>query len=107
MKIYKFEHNVRRGETDWICAPNIKEARDFYSSETGVNSFEDTIVKALTKKELENNYLLDLNESEPDLDDYDGDLTEDDFCSGYLIIESFAGYLKTAKYTDIVATTAY
>ena len=57
MKIYKFEHNVKGGDTDW--------------------------------------------------DEYDGDLIEDDFCSGYLIIESFAEYLKTAKYTEIVATTAY
>jgi hypothetical protein len=54
MKIYEFKHNVRGGETDWVCAPNIKKARDFYSSETGIDSFEDTIVKALTKKELEN-----------------------------------------------------
>ena len=107
MKIYKFEYNVRGGETDWVCAPNIKEARDFYSSETGVDSFEDTIVKALTKKELEGSYILDLDVSEPDWSEYDGDLTEDDFCSGYLIIESFADYLKTAKYTDMVATTSY
>lgn len=57
MKIYKFEHNVKGGETDW--------------------------------------------------DEYDGDLTEDDFCNGYLIRETFADYLKTAKYTDMVATTAY
>lgn len=106
MNIYKFEYE---GETDWVCAPNIKKARDFYSSTTGINSFEDMVVKKLTKKELENNYILDLNESEPDFDDedYEGDLTEDDFCNGYLIIESFAEYLKTAKYTDMVATTAF
>lgn len=107
MKIYKFEHNVKGGDTDWVCAPNIKKARDFYSSETGINSFEDTLVKALTKKELENSYILDLDVSEPDWDEYYGNLTEDNFCSGYLIIESFADYLKTAKYTDMVATTAY
>ena len=107
MQIYKFEHNVRGGETDWVCAPNIKKARDFYSSETGINSFEDTLVKALTKKELENSYILDLDVSEPDWSEYYGDLTENDFCSGYLIIESFADYLKTAKYTDMVATTSY
>ena len=107
MKMYKFEHNVKGGETDWVCAPNIKEARDFYSSETGSNSFEDTIVRALTKKELEKSYLLDLDVSEPDWDEYEGELTEDNFCSGYLIQETFADYLKTAKYTDMVATTAY
>lgn len=104
MKIYKFEYE---GETDWVCASNIKEARDFYSSQTGISSFEDTIVKALTKKELKNSYILDLSESEPDWDEYDGDLTEDDFSCGYMIIESFADYLKTAKYTDMVATTSY
>ena len=107
MKIYKFEHNVKGGDTDWVCAPNIKKARDFYSSHAGIDSFEDMIVKALTKKELENFYILDVNESEPDWDDYDGDLTEDDFSCGYLITETFADYLKTAKYTDMVATTAY
>lgn len=105
--IYKFEYNVKGGDTDWVCAPDIKTARDFYSSETGVDSFKDTIVKKLTKKELENSYLLDLDEPEPDFDEYEGDLTEDDFSCGYLIIESFAEYLKTAKYTDMVATTAY
>jgi|LakMenE18May11ns_1017448.scaffolds.fasta_scaffold8106085_1 hypothetical protein len=109
MNIYKFEHNVKGGETDWVCAPNIKEAIDFYYSETEVNSFEGYVVKKLTKKELENNYLLDLNEPEPDWDDedYEGDLTEDDFCNGYLIIESFAEYLKTAKYVEMIATTNY
>jgi hypothetical protein len=107
MNIYEFKHDVKGGDTDWVCAPNIKKARDFYSSETGINSFEDTIVKKLTKKELENSYILDLNESEPDWDEYDGDLTEDDFCNGYLITESFAEYLKTAKYVEFVATTNY
>jgi hypothetical protein len=107
MNIYKFEHNIKGGETDWVCAPNIKSARDFYSSETGLSSFEETIIKKLTKKELENSYILDINESEPDWDTYEGDLTEEDFCDGYLISESFAEYLKTAKYIEIVATTAY
>lgn len=107
MKIYKFEHNVRGGETDWVCAPNIKKARDFYSFETGINSFKDTVVKALTKRELEKSYLLDLNELEPDWDEYEGELTEDNFCNGYLIQETFADYLKTAKYIDMVATTNY
>ena len=59
------------------------------------------------KKELENSYILDLNESEPDFDEYKGDLTEEDFCNGYLIIESFAEYLKTAKCADLVATINY
>jgi hypothetical protein len=110
MKIYKFKHNVKGGETDWVCAPNIKTAREFYSSETGVGSFEKTIVKKLTKKELEENYILDLDEPEPDCwddEEYEGILTEDNFCNGYLIQETFADYLKTAKYTDMVATTAY
>jgi hypothetical protein len=107
MKIYEFKHNVRGGETYWVCAPNIKKARDFYASEIGIDSFKDTIVKALTKKELENKYLLDLNESEPDWSEYYGNLTEDDFSCGYLITESFAEYLRTAKHTEIVATTAY
>jgi len=107
MKIYKFEHKGIGGETDWVCAPNIKEARDFYSGESGIRSFENFIVKVLTKAELENSYLLDLDEPEPDWDEYEGDLIEDDFCCGYLVIQSFAEYLKTAKYTDMVATTAY
>jgi hypothetical protein len=110
MNIYKFEHSVKGGETDWVCAPDIKTAREFYSSETGVNSFEDTIVKKLTKKELEDSYILDLDEPEPDCwddEEYEGDLTEDDYCNGYLIVKSFAEYLKTAKYVDMVASTAY
>ncbi len=61
----------------------------------------------MTKKELEDSYILDLNESEPDWETYEGDLTEDNYCNGYLIVESFAEYLKTAKYVDMVATTAY
>lgn len=107
MNIYEFKHNVKGGETDWVCAPNIEKAMEFYSRETGLNYFQDTIVKALTKQELETNYILDLNESEPDWDTYKGNLTEDDFSCGYLISESFSEYLKTAKYIEIIATTAY
>jgi hypothetical protein len=62
MKIYKFEHNIPGGETDWVCAPNINKAIDFYYDHTGINYFEDIIVKALTKKELESSYLLDVSE---------------------------------------------
>ena len=97
MNIYKFEHNVRGGETDWVCAPTIKEAREFYSSYTGINSFEETIVKKLTKKELEESQLLDVNESEPNWDEYEGDLTEDDFCNGYLITENFCEIFKNSQ----------
>lgn len=107
MKIYKFQYKGKGGDTEWVCAPNIKEARKFYTSESGVDSFEDFIVKALTKEELKNSYLLDADESEPDWEEYEGDLTEDDFSCGYLIIETMEEYLKTAKYTGMVATTNF
>lgn len=102
MNIYEFKHP--EGETDWVCAPTIKEARFYYSTYCGSS---DTACRKLLKKELETTNLLDLNESEPDWDDYQGEETEDDYCNSYKITETFAEYLKTAKYTEIMATTEY
>jgi hypothetical protein len=94
--IYKFTES---GVTDWICAPNKKEAILIY--EGNPNHAE---ISRLTKEELKNSYITDPNESEPDWDDYEGDETEDDYCNGYKIVESLEEYLKTAKHTELVAT---
>lgn len=101
MNIYEFKHSL--GETDWVCAPNIKEAKKFYKNETGSTD----LPRKVTKKELSQTYLLDVNEDEPDWDDYEGEDIEEDFCNGYKIIETFEEYLKTAKSIELMASTTY
>ena len=80
MYIYKF---TEQGGTDWICAPNKKEAIDIYEGD--LDSVEIT---RLTKEDLKNTYITD-----PDND--------------HEIIESMEEYLKTARYTELVATDTF
>jgi hypothetical protein len=75
--IYKF---TEAGVTDWICAPNKKEALGIYAGDP--NSAE---ISRLTKEELKNSYITDPY-------------------NGFKIIESMEEYLKTAKHTELVAT---
>jgi hypothetical protein len=97
--IYKF---TEAGITDWICAPNKKEAIGIYD---GNPNFAE--INRLTKEELKNSYITDPNESEPDWDEYEGDDREDDYCNGFKIVASFEDHLKTAKYTELVATNNF
>jgi len=97
--IYQFTES---GVTEWICAPNKKKAIAFYEGNP-----KNAEIKRVTKEELKNSYITDPNESEPDWDDYEGDETEDDYCNGYKIVESLEEYLKTAKHTELVASTNF
>ena len=97
--IYEFTES---GVTDWICAPNKKEAVAIYEGDINF-----TEIKRLTKDELKNSYITDPNESEPDWDEYEGDDQEEDYSGGYKIIENMEEYLKTAKHTEIVATNNF
>jgi len=94
--IYQFTES---GVTDWICAPNKKEAIDIYE---GNPNFAE--IKRLTKDELKNSYITDPNDSEPDWDEYEGDDQEEDYLDGYRIMYTLEEYLKTAKHTELVAT---
>ena len=111
MKIYTFTHSG--GETDWIFAPNIKEAKDFYLKSTGCGDLTATDVEPLPKSKWKQTYLLDINEPEPDETDleytlhYPNGHSEDDYSCGYLIIETFEEYAERNTVTDMIATTEY
>ena len=103
MKIYEFVHS--EGETDWVFAPNIKEAREFYERHTGSDHI-DCKVKSGKKSAWKDMYLLDTSESEPDDLDED-EYNEYDYCNGYKIIETFADYAEKNTITDMIATTEF
>ena len=100
MNIYEFSYSA--GETDWVFAPNIKEAKGFYLSFTDCGDLTLATVKRVPKSKWNEMYLVDPNESEPD-DDYE----EDDYACGYKIIETFADYARRNTITDMIATTEY
>ena len=102
MKIYEFKHDS--GNTDWVFAPNIKEAKEFYLNFTKCGDLSLCEVKSVPKKEWESNYLLDVNEPEPyDDEDYE----EGDYACGYKIVETFAEYAARNTQTDMIATTDF
>jgi hypothetical protein len=103
MKIYEFKWDG--GSTDWVFAPTIKEAKDFYLKFTGCGDLLMTEVKSIPKSKWNEMYLLDPNESEPD--EEDEDYNEEDYSCGLKIIESFAEYAKRNTITDMIATTEY
>lgn len=100
MNIYTFTYYG--GETDWVFAPDIKEAKDFYLKFTGCGDLTLITVKRVPKSKWNEMYLLDPNESVPD-EDYN----EDDYSCGLKIIETFAEYAERNTVTDMIATTEY
>lgn len=103
MNIYTFEGS--QGETDWVFAPNMKEAKEFYLNHTGCGDLVNTKVARMPKSKWKETYLLDPNESEPH--EEDGDYNESDYCGGIKIIETFAEYAERNTTTDMIATTEY
>ncbi len=102
MRIYVFKWNP---EKDWVFAPTMKEAREFYLNFTACGNLEGCEVKVVPKKDWGNNYILDINESEPDPDEVEYD--EDDYCNGYKIEQTFSEYAENNTITDMIATTEY
>ena len=103
LNIYTFSYS--EGETDWVFAPNIKEAKDFYLKFTGCGDLTLTEVKRLPKGKWDETYLLDPNEMEPN--EEDEDYNEDEYSCGLKIIETFAEYAERNTVTDMIATTEY
>lgn len=111
MRIYKFEYET--GEIDWIFAPNKKEAKEFYINKTGCADLKGCKVSLVKKSEYKNNFILDINEHQPDYDEldengfYENGLTEDDYCNGFKIEMTFEQYAKENKFTEIFCTTEF
>lgn len=103
MKIYEFEFDG--GATDWVFAPDVDEAKEFYLDYSGCGDGDGYKVREVPKSEWDDKYLLDINDMEPC--DSDVEYNEDDYSNGYKIIESFADYAKHNSITDIIATTEF
>lgn len=99
MHIYEFSYPG--GETDWVFAPNIKKAKDFYLRFTGCGDLIDVTVKRVPKSKWSEMYILDINDSEPD------GIDSDDYRSGYKIKETFAEYAEQNTETAMIATTEF
>lgn len=103
MWIYLFKW--KDGEKDWVFAPDIKEAREFYLNHTQCGDLENCEVSRVPKKEWSSHLLLDINESEPDPEEVE--YNEDDYSCGYKVQETFAEYSARETTTDLIATTEY
>ena len=55
MKIYVFKWNG--GEQDWVFAPNMKEAKEFYLKFTGCGDLKDATVKRVPKSKWGEMYI--------------------------------------------------
>jgi len=104
MKIYEFKFSG--GETDWVLAPNMKEAKEFYLNFTGCGDLTNSTVRSVPKKEWDTMYLLDINDSDP-YDEESEDYNEDDYSCGYRIIETMKEYAERETCTDLIATTEF
>ena len=102
MRIYQFEYP--RNERDWVFAPTMKEAKEFYISFTECGDLNNVKVSVVPKKEWCNHYILDINESEPESDE---DYNEDDYSCGYKILNTFAEYADLNDSIDLIATTEF
>lgn len=102
MRIYVFKYFSN--EADWVFAPTMKEAKEFYLKHTGCGDLEGCTVELVPKKEWNIHYILDINEAKVFDDEIDN---EDDYCGGYRIIETFAEYAERNTQTDMIATTAF
>ena len=105
MKIYEFNWAMVK---DWVLAPNIKEAKEFYMSYLGCDNLDECEVSSLPKDEWSECNLLDINDIAPEegddgYDDYD----EEDYCGGYRIIETFADFAAREKNTCLVAKNEF
>lgn len=103
MRIYEF--NWDGSGTDWVFAPAIEEAKEFYLNFTGCGDLTLTEVKEVPKEKWNEMYLLDPNESEPDHDEEE--YNEEDYSCGLKIIETFAEYAERNSVTDMIATTEF
>ena len=111
MKIFEFKYKT--GETDWIFASDLEIAKEFYINHTGVSEIhlDEYNITDVPESEWEKFYLLDINESEPDIFDEDDedfvDWNEDDYHCGYKIEMNFKEYAEKNTTTDLIATTEF
>ncbi len=103
MNAYQFKYHS--GETDWVVAPDMREAKLFYKKEIGDTNLEGFEIKKLTKKQLREHYILDIDSPEPDPEEVEYE--EGDYSDGYKIKMTFEEYLKTAKSTELFCTSEY
>ena len=85
---------------DYVVARNLDECMRF--DENGVTPDE---VRELTDDELDNHYVLDLDNPEPQFghDEYD----EDQYCNGYKIKCTFREVVNEAQSPDLFCTTEF
>ena len=103
MKIYEFKY--KGGETDWVFATDMKEAKEFYINHTGCVDLIRCDVKIVPKKDWDSTYILDIDKSEPNPDEVN--YNENDYCCGYKIKETFADYAERETITEMICTTEF
>jgi hypothetical protein len=104
MNVYQFKYHS--GETDWVVAPEMREAKSFYKNHIGDTDLEGFEVTKLTKKQLREHHILDVDSPEPDIDGEE-EYNPDEYSNGFKILMTFEEYLKTAKSTELFCTSEY
>ena len=75
-----FEFKWKTGATDWVFAPDLEEAKDFYISHTECGDLEGCTVTEVPEEKWGEMYIIDPNEITPD-----EEFNEDDYICGYKI----------------------
>ena len=106
LKIFKFEGD----ETDWYADTDLESAKKHYISHIGGHEFdlEGVEITEVLKSEWRDNYIVDPEELKPaeGEEGFEG-YSEDDYCNGRKIIDTFEGIMKTLKSHDLIASTCY
>lgn len=100
-KVFEFEFifNNKSDYNELVVAKDIEEAKQYYMQQTNSSSLDGYLVKDLCNT-LDNIYLCDENETEPDPDEEE--YSEDDYCGGYKIKYTLNEYLELNQFTHII-----
>ncbi len=98
-QFYLYEKRIdnHNSEFSWVVASSQAEAKKIYDNEVGDISDPNTFIKK-TGKELDNLYIWDTNECEPE----EGLFKEEDYVNGYKVIDTMASYIPKNQYAHFI-----
>ena len=101
MKIYAFTFNG--AQTDWVFAPNKKEAKEFYLGYTDCGDLDDCKITSVPQSNWAKINIVDPDDREPTIGDYE----KKEYDNGLKITETFEDYAENNTVTNIIATTEF
>lgn len=104
MKVYKF---TAFGDSWWICAKNLDEAKQVYE---GDSESSNLVIEEVPEDTWSTSYIFDPDQPEPEQYDEEDNLVEyneDEYSNGYKIICSFADFIADCKTSEVMCSTEW